>query len=242
MQGFLFSDHQADLNGMRLRLEAAFGKIRDEMRLDPTSQFVHALIGSRTYDEISAQAFVRLTTRYRNWDSIADARVDDVQGVLADVTYAETKAVSLGRALRKIRASAGSIDLTFLADLSVVAGHAWLENIYGVGRKIAAVTLNFSALRKRTFVVDTHVLRVMQRYGFVGARADAVAVYNVVMNSAEHLDADDLYELHWQLKYLGQKFCTHSVALCGRCPLSGICLKRVENAARPSKWLWAIRQ
>jgi endonuclease III len=230
VQAYLFSNRQADLESMAARLEAVFGKIRDDRRQDPTSQFVRAFIGSRTYDETSSHVFDRLTTLYRNWDDFADAPASEIEKVLAGVTYSQEKAVNLKGALRKIRASAGAIDLEFLADLPVEMGLSWLEGIYGVGRKIAAATLNFSTLRKRAFVVDTHVLRVMRRYGFVGRKADEVVIHDAVMASAPDFDADDLYELHWHFKYLGQRTCTHSNALCSSCPLSDTCLKRVEKA------------
>jgi endonuclease-3 len=234
MQGYLFSERQDDIKTMKSRLDAAFGNIRDEQRLDPTSQFVHAFIGSRTYDEISSCAFVRLVTRYQSWDDLAGADASEIERVLAGVTYAEDKSVNLVHALRRIRACAGTIDLEFLADLPVEMGLSWLENIYGVGRKIAAATLNFSTLRKRAFVIDTHVLRVVKRFGFVAAQADSVAVYDAIMASAPEFDADDLYELHWQLKYLGQKICTHSSVRCNSCFLADICLRRLEKRLEPA--------
>jgi endonuclease III len=234
MQGFLFSERQDDLEAVKSRLDTAFGHIRDDRRLDPTSQFVHAFIGSRTYDEISSRAFIRLVTRYQSWDDLAEADTGEIESILAGVTYAEDKSVNLVHALRKIRACAGTIDLEFLADLPVEIGLLWLESIYGVGRKIAAATLNFSTLRKRAFVVDTHVLRVVRRYGFVTVQADSVAVYDAIMASASEFDADDLYELHWQLKYLGQRICTHANARCNSCFLADICLRRVEKRLEPA--------
>ncbi|HEX4861470.1 MAG TPA: hypothetical protein VFV07_09550, partial [Rhizomicrobium sp.] len=105
------------------------------------------------------------------------------------------------------------------------------EEIYGVGRKIAAATLNFSTLRKRAMVVDTHVLRVLRRFGFVSSSAPAEEAYDAVMAAAGELDADDLYELHWHIKRLGQKFCTSVQASCAHCPLSELCLRRVESTA-----------
>jgi protein ImuA len=227
MQPFLFSRQQADLRSVRDRLRVAFGSIRDEQRLDPTSQFVYAFIGSRTYDEVST----RLNWRYRSWDDIADAPVGDVEAALTGVDFSENKAADLKLALRKIRARAGSIDLEFLADHSVEAALFWLEQIHGVGRKIAAATLNFSTLRKRAFVVDTHVQRVMSRFGFVSPASNTIAVFDAVMAAADGFDADDLYELYWYLKGLGQKTCTYFRALCASCPLSDMCLKRVEKNA-----------
>jgi len=58
--------------------------------------------------------------------------------------------------------------------------------------------------------------------------ADEIAVFDAVMAAADGFSADDLYELHWHVKALGQRICTHSRALCESCPLSGSCAKRVE--------------
>ncbi len=219
----------ADLTSIRERLTVRFGKIRVEDRPDPISQLVGSFIGSRTYDWKSWDAFVRLVQRYPSWDAVADAPVADLEAILEGVTFSEKKAPELRQALCSIRTRFGLIDLNFLADHSVDQALNCLEKIHGVGRKIAAATLNFSVLRKRTFVIDTHVLRILQRFGFVGMRADTKAAYDAVMASADGLDADDLFELHWQMKSLGQTICTHAQALCASCPLSDICLHRVEN-------------
>ncbi|MFT3988861.1 hypothetical protein [Aestuariivirga sp.] len=94
-----------------------------------------------------------------------------------------------------------------------------------MGCKTAAATLNFSIARGRAFVVDTHVLRVLRRFGFIARNADTNRAFEAVMMAAPDMDADDLYELHWHIKYVGQQFCTHSHARCEACPLAGQCLE-----------------
>ncbi len=229
MSSFRFIEPRIDLQSVRDRLGAAFGRIRDEERLDPTSQFVLAFIGVLTRDKVSAQAFVRLRTRYPDWDDVADAPVEGIEAALSGVTFAENKASDLKIALQKIRVRHSLINLEFLADLDVEPALSVLEEIHGVGRKISAATLNFSTLRKRAFVVDTHVLRVMHRFGFVGPKAREVRAFETIMAAADDLDADDLYELHWQMKSLGQETCTHFHALCVSCPLADLCMKRVTE-------------
>jgi endonuclease III len=219
----------ADLQSIRDRLAVHFGRIRIEERPDPVSQFVGSILGSRTRDETSWNAFVRLIMHFRNWDAIADAPEADIEGFIWDVTYPEKKAPDLKRALRIIRACSGAINLDFLVDLEVEQALHWLERIHGVGRKTAAATLNFSSLRRRAFVVDTQVLRVLRRFGFVGENALPEHVYDSVMAAADDFDADDLFELHWYLKRIGRKTCLHARALCASCPLSDICLRRVEE-------------
>ena len=130
-----------------------------------------------------------------------------------------------------IRARSGHTNLNFLIGLEIETALFQLEQIHGVGPKIAAATLNFSTFHGRVFVVGTHALRVLRRFGFVGANATIEDTYNAVMAAADDFDADGLRELHWYLKSLGQKTCSHARALCVSCPLSDICLHRVEAGA-----------
>ena len=229
MQAIFPFRQAADLRFIRDRMVVHFGKIRVEERPDPVSQLVGSFIGSRTYDWKSWDAFVRLVEHYPSWDTVADAPVADIEATLKGVTHSEKKAPELRQALRTIRTRFGQINLDFLARYDVDQAMNCLRQIHGVGPKIAAATLNFSALRLRTFVVDTHVLRVLQRFRFVGMKANIEAAYDAVMAAADGLDADDLFELHWHMKRLGQTICTHAQTLCASCPLADICQYRVEN-------------
>jgi endonuclease III len=172
---FSFSQ-KADLVSIQERLTVHFGKIRVEERPDPVSQLVGSFLGSRTYDKISWDAFMRLVGRYPSWDALADAPVADIEATLEGVIFSEKKAPELKQALCMIRARFGQIDLDFLSEHSVDKALNCLEKIHGVGRKIAAATLNFSSLRVRIFVVDAHVLRLLQRFDFVAAEASSDAV------------------------------------------------------------------
>jgi endonuclease-3 len=221
----------ADLRSIRDRLAVQFGKAPEGIRLDPVRQFVRSFIGSRTHDPVSWGAFRKLVARYPTWDAVAAAPVDDIEALIRDVTFPEKKAPELKAALRKIRACYGKISFDFLIGLDIEQALSLLRQIEGVGPKIAAATLNFSTFHGRAFVVDTHVQRVLQRFGFVGANASIEDVYDAVMAAADDFDADDLCELHWQLKSLGQKTCSHAHAQCFSCPLSDICLRASARAA-----------
>jgi endonuclease-3 len=233
MQTNLFASPASDVRAIQSRLRAVAGPIRDAQRLDPVSQFVRSFIASRTHDRDSWEAFMRLTRRFESWEALADAPVAEIEALIQGVTHAQKKAPELKAALRAIRARAGELNCDFLEALPVEQGLRWLEAIHGVGRKIAAATLNFSTLRRRAFVVDTHVLRVLKRFGFVSTSAEAA--YDAVMEAAEDMNADDLYELHWHLKRLGQRVCTSVHAHCGSCPLAADCLKRLEDGAGRSR-------
>ncbi len=120
----------------------------------------------------------------------------------------------------------------YVAQMPVEQALVELEKNPGVGRKVSAAALNFSNIYGRAFVADTHVLRVLGRFGFVDSSAGTRQTYEAVMMSAPDMDAHDLFELHWHLKYLGQQICTAKEAACSYCPLSSRCMKRLESGAR----------
>ena len=231
MQTNLFSGQSADLRSIRDRLKIAFGRDRSGFRVTAINQFIRSFIGSRTLDWQADRAFTRLLNRYNGPEALADAPVAEIETALGGVQFADKKARELKDALLHIRARAGAVDLEFLADLDMEPALLWLEQIRGVGRKIAAATLNFSALRKRAFVVDTHVIRVMRRFGFVKPNAETEDVYDAVMASAAGMTAEEFTEFHWHLKRLGQNTCKAFQAHCAGCPLSEICMKRMETSA-----------
>ncbi|MES1200268.1 MAG: hypothetical protein ABUS57_02320 [Pseudomonadota bacterium] len=209
----------------RDRLLTRFGPQRDARRRDPVSQLILSIVSSQTYDAVSSAAFARLKLKYRDWAVLKRAPEDEVRALIADVTYAEKKAPALLAALNRLHAQKGALTLDFLAALSSDDAMAWLERLHGVGRKIAAAVVNFSSLRGYAFVIDTHVLRVAQRLAWVSPRAKtaekAYAPLMALMPPA--WDADDLYELHWLMKRLGQTVCTYAEPDCGQCSLRDLC-------------------
>lgn len=213
----------AEIAGMRDRLSEAFGPRRDRPRLPPIDQFVKSFISSRTRDPVSHRVFGELTRRYPTWHDLASAPVAAIERTIFEVTFADRKAEQLGPALRLIEADKPDFDLSFLRQWRVADALAWLQRLPGVGRKIASSTLNFSTLDLPAFVVDSHVLRILQRYGFVGPRMDAAGAHDAVMAVTTDWSAEDLAELHVLLKLLGQTVCGDKTRLCDRCPLKPRC-------------------
>ncbi|HEX3810865.1 MAG TPA: hypothetical protein VHW02_14315 [Rhizomicrobium sp.] len=223
-----------DLLDVRDRLVRAFGPVRDEPRFDPMSQLVYSAIAGRTRDADSIKAFDRLIGRYPTWDLLADAPAKAIEAAIAKVTYCESKAPHLREALQVLRRETGNFDLEFLRAWPVPAAMTWLERLKGVGPKVAAAVLNFSTLKKRAFVIDTHGLRLLRRIGFASPHTGAGVLQARVLSALPQFDAEDFYELHWLLKRLGQTLCTYGERHCRTCPLKDICMKRLEaDAPRP---------
>ena len=206
------------------RLRRRFGPQGPFLRLDPVSQLVLALIGGRTQGHVSKAAFEALLVRFGSWEAVRDAPVAEIRETIGAVTYAEVKAPRLKAALETITRTEGGLTLDRLESLSVDQALAWLERLPGVGRKVAAATLNFSTLRKVALVIDTHHLRVLRRLGLVGPRSGFRQAHDHMMPLVPRdWTAAEVDEHHQLMKTLGQTICRHDILECGGCPLSDCC-------------------
>lgn len=221
-----------DISWVRDRLRSCFGRPDSFCVRIPIGQLVKSSISSRTRDEISLVAYRRLVDAYPRWSDLAQASSDDVEVLIGDVTFPDVKARHLGRALRAIGDHHPDFDLSFLRRMGVAGALAWLERLPGVGRKISASTLNFSTLSMPAFVVDSHILRVLGRFGFVGSAAETRMAYGAVMVITPGWSVDELAELHILMKRLGQIICRHGRARCADCPIRLRCKAAAGTVGR----------
>ncbi|MGB6184598.1 MAG: endonuclease III [Sphingopyxis granuli] len=213
-----------DMEWVRDRLRCRFGRPAEPVRVrTPVGQLVKSMISGRIRDAVSLGAYHRLVEIYPEWFSIAQATTAEVEEAIGDVTFPDVKAQYLRDALTLVAADRPDFDLTFLGALDVESALAWLERLPGVGRKVSASTLNFSTLRMPAFVVDTHILRIMRRFGFVRGKGDTRTVYDLTMTALSDWCATDLAELHVLIKRLGQTVCRADRADCRSCPIGRRC-------------------
>lgn len=218
-----FAFISGDLVRWRALLCARFGRFLDLPRRKPIGQLVKSIISSRTRDAVSREAYRRLGRRWPRTADLAAVPPVIIAREIAAVTFAEDKARYLSAALRRIARERGDFDLGFLAEWPLGEALDWLERLPGVGRKVAASTVCHSTLRRPVFVVDSHIARVLRRLGFVAERAEPRAASEAVTAAAPNWNADDLLELHTQMKLLGQTICRLDAPHCALCPLAGEC-------------------
>jgi endonuclease-3 len=193
---------------------------------EPVGALVKSIISCRTKDEVSLRAYNRLIARYPYWNAVIVAGAREVGDVIGEVTLAEREAVYVCEALRRISVTHPDFDLGFLGKEPVNQALDWLERLPGVGRKVSAATLNFSTLRRPALVIDTHVLRVLQRMGMVASGASTEQAYDHIMTGLVDWTADALSQLHCLIKRLGQVRCHAGTPDCRRCPVADMCRGR----------------
>lgn len=199
-------------------------------------QLIKSMLSGRTRDAVSKAAYDALIARYPTPRRLAGASAAAIAAVVAPVTFAADKAAHIAAALAMIGRERPDFDLEFLAKSPLADALAWLERLPGVGRKVSASALNAGTPAMPVLIVDTHVLRVLQRLGFVGPAADYRAASEAMTAAMPGWSGDDFLLFHLAAKRLGQTVCRWEAPLCGRCPLSGDCPSARLGAVTAPAW------
>ena len=224
------------LRQLQSRLVHHFGRIERaaaEWRR-PEWVLVQGVIGARTKSEVSNAATDRLLTRYGSWEAVAKAPLEDLQAELATQTYPNIAAERLKNSLSALVELRGSVDLSHLAEMDTLAAMRWLEQLPGIGRKIAAGVMNASTLDRRAIVLDGHHTRILQRMGLVPPKANTDRAFEAIMPvMPQDWDGGDFDEHHLLIKKLGQTWCRPAAPDCATCLALSLC--RTGQAQAPAK-------
>lgn len=190
----------------------------------PEWVLVQGVIGARTKSEVSNAATDRLIARWGSWEAVADAPLEDLQAELATQTYPNIAAERLKASLSALVDLRGRVDLSHLEAMETSAAMDWLEQLPGIGRKIAAGVMNASTLDRRAIVLDGHHTRILQRMGLVPAKASTARAFDAIMPvMPEEWSGADYDEHHLLMKKLGQTWCRPSAPDCATCPAQALC-------------------
>ncbi len=185
---------------------------------DPLETLVATILSQNTTDTNSGRAYASLLARFGTLDRVRTAPVAKIARAIRIGGLYQAKARAIKQVLRRILCERARLDLSFLADLSLEEGRAWLLASPGVGDKTAGIVLLFS-LGKPYFPVDTHVRRVAARLGVITGKGDPHREMNALLPKDPALMAN----LHVHLVAHGRKVCHSRGPECERCVLASRC-------------------
>jgi endonuclease III len=200
-------------------LAAAYGLPVQAAFSPPTEELVRTILSQNTNDTNRDRALGRLRDRYPTWRAVAAAPVAGVAEAIAPGGLAQTKAPRIQGALAAIAARSQDYDLSFLCGLPLEEARTWLAALPGVGPKTVACVLLFSC-GKPVMPVDTHVLRVSTRVGYLAEGTSAEAAH---LFYAQVAPGDLIYPLHINLIRHGRLTCHPRRPACYACPIEDVC-------------------
>ncbi len=204
---------------VRNRLLEFFGMPTWHKSNPAIDELVSAILSQNTNDTNRDRAFVSLRKRFPTWEAVRDAEMSEVVAAIREAGLANQKGPNIQAALREITAERGSLDLSFLKNLSPDEARAWLTRFKGVGHKTSAIVLLFS-LGMPAFPVDTHIYRVTGR---IGLRPAKMSVEQAHVHLENLFPPETYYDAHLNLIYLGREICQARRPLCPKCPLQDLC-------------------
>jgi endonuclease III len=196
--------------------------------LPAIDELVSTILSQNTNDINRDRAFNALRARFSTWEEVRDANVVDVVEAIRPSGLANQKGPRIQVVLRSITEERGSLDLSFLKDLTVEEARKWLTKFNGVGPKTAAIVLCFS-LDMPAFPVDTHVYRVTGR---IGLRPEKMTVEQAHPHLESLFPPKTYYAAHLNIIRLGREICQARRPRCEVCPIINLCdygMKRLEN-------------
>jgi len=186
---------------------------------DGMDELVSCILSQNTTDANRDRAFDALKARYATWQDVVDAPEDELIDVIRPAGLANSKGPNIQAALRVIHERAGAYNIDMLTGMEPQEAIDWLLSLPGVGRKTASIVLCFG-YGMPAFPVDTHVLRVGARIGFLPEKISADNAH-VVMEAI--VPPPEYYPFHLQLIYHGRRVCRARGPLCSQCPVTAHC-------------------
>ncbi len=197
---------------------AALFQLAEEGYDSPFELLVACLISIRTRDEVTVPVARRLFAHARTPESLLQLDAAALAALLRPATFADTKARTLRTIAERLARQSPAHSLCDPSSL--------LE-LPGVGPKCANLVLGIACGIPR-IAVDTHVHRIVNRWGLVRTRTPEQTLREL----ERRVPLVYWVELNRLLVPFGKHVCTGSLPRCARCPLSDICPKIGVTRAR----------
>ncbi|MCA9863912.1 MAG: hypothetical protein R2853_04745 [Thermomicrobiales bacterium] len=175
----------------------------------PFQQLVACMISIRTRDEESLPLSLRLFAVAADATAIAALEPAQIDTLIAPCTFHERKAQQIHALAARVAAMPGGV---LPCDGELMRGFS------GVGPKCANLALGI-ACNAPGISVDTHVHRIVNRWGYVSTKSPE----QTMLALEERLPARYWIAINALLVPFGKHICTGTAPRCSTCPLLNMC-------------------
>jgi endonuclease-3 len=175
-----------------------------------TDSVIETMLSQNTTDKNKNAAWVNLKKAFPNWDEVAECGdISLIENAIKVAGLAKIRAERMQTMLRTVKAERGEASLDYIHDFSDEQIKTELSRFKGLGPKTISCVLLF-ALGRDEFPVDTHVLRITQKMGWVSNGSSREKAYDYLN---EMIPNDVKMDLHCLLVRHGK--------VCHRCAANG---------------------
>ena len=200
-------------------LEKEFPNIKPVIsNADPLDVLIATILSQNTTDKTSYRAYMNLKKDFRSWNDVMNAPLARIKKSINVCGLSDTKSRNIKQLLKKIHDSNGKLSLKYLQNMTNDEIYDELLQYNGVGIKTVSCVLAFS-LGRDVFPVDTHVHRLLNRFGVVKTNSP-----NETFQQASSLiPRGKKFLFHTLLIRFGRKICRAREPLCFVCRIYSLC-------------------
>ena len=213
---------RAKLRKITLLLEKEYGIPRRTPPGNPLDVLIETILSQNTSDSNRDKAYRKLKARFPRWEDVLEAKTKGIVSAIREGGLGVRKARRIREILHWIQKRQGKLSLSFLREMDSEEIKSTIGPLKGVGPKTLHCLLLFG-LGREAFPVDTHILRIGKRLGFIPDRMDAEKAHEWM---SPLIPKKESLSLHLNLIRFGRSVCKAKKPLCGHCFLSGQCLFR----------------
>ena len=213
-------DLKIKVRKITLLLEKQYGLPRKEGSGDLLDILIETILSQNTNDRNRDKAFQRLKTRFPHREDILKAKTKSIVSAIRPGGLADQKARRIREILYWIKEREGRLSLSFLKTMNAEEIKKTIGALKGIGPKTLHCLLLFG-LGRDAFPVDTHILRIGKRLGFIPERMDAEKAHFWMIHL---IPKEKSLSLHLNLIRLGRTICKARKPECNKCLLSIECL------------------
>jgi endonuclease-3 len=134
---------------------------------DPLDELVFIVLTTKTSDRIYNTTYSNILNKYKNWENVRKANIEDIAEVIKPGGLYKQKAKLIKEILQSVyESNKGVLELNFLRNMSDIEAEKYLLSLSGVGVKSAKCVLLYS-LHRKVLPVDTHTYRLAFELGII---------------------------------------------------------------------------
>ena len=201
-------------------LEQMYGAPKRNTTVEPLDCLIRTILSQNTNDVNRDRAYDNLCSRFPTWEDVMTADVMAIEEAIRVGGLSRQKSERIKSFLVQLHAEHGGLSLDFMRELETNEAAEFLCQYKGIGIKTAYVTLAF-ALGREVFPVDTHILRISKRLGFIPDNCTAEKAHELM---APLIPAGKSFSFHTNLITFGRNICHARNQKCLECPITEYCL------------------
>ncbi|MCX7598092.1 MAG: endonuclease III [Armatimonadetes bacterium] len=201
------------------RLRSAYGRPSAPRAGSLLAALVRTVLSQNTAGANARAAYENLRKRFPEWQDLARASLTSIERAIRPAGLAKRRAAVIRAVVRILAAEDPALELAEWQYYSTEELMVRLLSLPGVGPKTAACVVLFEFGRP-VFPVDTHILRVAKRLGWLPPRATAEQAQVYLQDM---IPPSQRLELHLNLIAHGRRVCRAQQAECEACVLWDVC-------------------